>query len=221
MAWRSRRRVVDVGGSADREKSALRAEVLARCRALGGTERQSKSRAIHERVLHLPEFLASRAIHLYLSFRHEVQTAEIVRDALRSGRRVVVPVQQVSGGGLLLSELRDYPAEVAPGRWGIPEPKPEFVRPVSPEVVDLFILPGVAFDPSGNRLGYGKGYYDRLLAARRRTPAEVPLVALAFEVQVLGRLPAGLHDVRVHKIVTEDRVIDCKAEWREERLCPA
>jgi 5-formyltetrahydrofolate cyclo-ligase len=111
---------------------------------------------------------------------------------------------------------------VEPGAFGIPEPKGEFVRKVEVDAIDLFILPGVAFDIHGNRLGYGEGYYDRILGRKGRghsalphagaeTGARigVPLVGLAFELQLVDSIPFSVHDVRVHRIVTENRVINC------------
>jgi 5-formyltetrahydrofolate cyclo-ligase len=199
------------------EKALLRKLVLEKRRALSDHERGAKSIAVQERLLGLEEFNQGGVIHLFLSFKGEVMTDGIVRKCLTLGKRVVVPV--VTGGteGLFFSELKKYPDEVEQGALGIPEPKKEYIRRVEIGIIDLFVLPGVAFDTEGNRLGYGRGYYDRILG--RTAPVQaighVPLVALAFELQLVDCIPASVHDVRVHKIVTEDRVIECRKSERE------
>ena len=124
---------------------------------------------------------------------------------------------------MILSEIRQYPEEVEPGAYGIPEPKKEFIRRVDPDTVDLFVLPGVAFDVHGGRLGYGAGYYDRILVgtAPSRDFLRVSLIALAFELQLVDRVPSSVHDVRVHKIVTEERVIECRKSGMEKPWQPS
>ena len=193
------------------EKTILRKVILEKRRSLSARERREKSRLIVQRLMGLEEFRQGRVIHLFLSFRGEVITDEVVHAALSLDKEVVVPVVGKTGGEVLLSALRRYPEEVAPGAHGIPEPRPEFIREVAPERVDLFVLPGVAFDRSGNRLGYGGGYYDRILDRldRPKGSHRVPRVALAFECQLVEQIPASIHDVRVHQIVTETQVIAC------------
>ena len=195
------------------EKVLLRKLILEKRRALSDQERRGKSLAIQERLLRRKEFEQGRMIHLFLSFRGEVMTDGIVKQALALGKRVVVPVVSREEEGLIFSELMQYPEEVEPGTLGIPEPKKEFIRKVDISSVDLFVLPGLAFDFHGNRLGYGGGYYDRILgrAAQRRVSGKVPLIALAFELQLVDCIPSSVHDVQVHKIVTEERVIECRS----------
>jgi len=192
------------------EKIHLRKLILEKRRALSDHERREKSLAIQQRLLHLEEFRAAQVIHSFLSFRGEVSTDHLVRRALAIGKRVVVPVVQGSDG-LIFSELKRYPEEVEPGAFGIPEPKKEYIRPVAPTVIDLFVLPGVAFDREGHRLGYGAGYYDRILGrtAQPKISDRIPRIALAFELQLVDHVPSSVQDLRVHKIVTEERVIEC------------
>jgi 5-formyltetrahydrofolate cyclo-ligase len=194
------------------DKALLRKLILEKRRALSDHERRERSRNIQKRFLGLKEFKRGQVIHFFLSFRGEVITDGIVKQALALGKRVVVPVVSREKEGLIFSELSRYPEEVEPSTLGIPEPKKEFIRKVDVSIIDLFVLPGVAFDIQGNRLGYGAGYYDRILG---RTPqahvsGEVPLIGLAFEFQVVDCIPSSAHDVRVHKIVTEERVIECR-----------
>jgi 5-formyltetrahydrofolate cyclo-ligase len=103
--------------------------------------------------------------------------------------------------------LKDPERELTLGPWGILEPKGEFYRPFPLEEIDVVIVPGVAFDERGNRLGFGRGFYDKFL---RRLSERVSFVALAFELQVVRRLPSQSHDVAVDYIITEKRIIKCK-----------
>lgn len=195
------------------EKTRLRRLVLAKRRALSNTERLEKSQAIARRLVFLEEYQRAQWLHLYLSFRDEVITEGLVEETLAQGKQVVVPVVRKGPESIILSELKNYPEEIGPGAYGIPEPREQSIREVDPAQVDLFVLPGVAFDLRGRRLGYGAGFYDRILAPRKqdqmpRTGA-VPVIALAFECQVVERMVAFSHDIPVHKIVTENRVIVC------------
>ncbi len=137
----------------------------------------------------------------FASFRSEVETAPMIRKALASGKRVILP--KVAGKELSLFEIKDFDKDVAPGAWGIPEPRERF--PARLDEVGLIIVPGAAFDERGNRIGYGAGFYDKLLLAFKK-----PTVAVAFEVQIVHSVPIDSHDVPVQKIVTEKRVITAK-----------
>lgn len=185
-------------------KGEIRKRILAARRALAPEEVTEKSAHIVARLLDLPEYRAARTVMAYLDFRCEVQTGPFVRAALAQGKRVAVPVTEVAARRLVPSLLVRYPEEVAPGTWGIPEPRPECVRPVAVEEIDLVVVPGVAFDPAGNRLGYGGGFYDRFLP---RTREDCFWVAPAFELQIVDRIEAGPCDCPVHCIVTEERIL--------------
>jgi 5-formyltetrahydrofolate cyclo-ligase len=153
----------------------------------------------------------SRIVMVFLDFGSEVATAFVVERALAEGRTVAVPKTEVAERGLVVSVLADYPGDLAPGTWGIPEPRPGCLRPLPPDQVDLVLVPGVAFDPEGNRLGYGGGFYDRFLPLLR---PGTPTVAPAFELQVVERVETGVYDIPVDLVVTEERVIDCRAVRR-------
>jgi len=166
-----------------------------------------KSALILQKLLVMKEYLQAAALMVYLDFRNEVRTGALVADALDRGKRVAVPVTDVPGRRLIPSLLLNYPGDLAPGTWGILEPKSECVRPLEPAVLDLVIVPGVAFDPAGNRLGYGGGFYDRFLP---RTRPDTVFVSLAFELQIRPDVCPGEHDCPVHCLITEDRVIDTR-----------
>jgi 5-formyltetrahydrofolate cyclo-ligase len=189
-------------------KKILRKQVLSAREGLSAEERAKKSREIEERIFSLPEFMSARVVMFFASFRSEVETGPMIRHALTSGKRVVLP--KVKDKELALFEIMDFDADVSPGAWGIPEPHES--RPAKIETIDLIIVPGAAFDARGNRLGYGAGFYDKLLPAFKKMT-----VALAFEVQILPRVPVDAHDVPVKKIVTECRIINSKHESRNPK----
>ncbi len=180
-------------------KDQIRKQVLAARSRLTPDERRSRSAEIERRLFGLPEFRAAPLVLFFASFQSEVETHFMVRRALAEGRRVALP--KVQGRDLALLEIRSFDSDVSPGAWGIPEP--DRGEPVRPEDLGLVIVPGAVFDQAGNRVGYGAGYYDRLLASYRG-----PTVALAFELQVVSSVPAERHDVPVGKIVTEKRIIE-------------
>jgi 5-formyltetrahydrofolate cyclo-ligase len=125
----------------------------------------------------------------------------------------VLPRVDVAERTLLLYEVRDPDRDLEPRwRWGLREPRPSLCRRVPESQIDLIIAPGVAFDTTGGRLGYGAGYYDSFLRALRPSNAAVLVVAVAFEVQLVPAVPNHEHDERVDMIVTESRTIDCRRD---------
>lgn len=176
---------------------------MARRDQLAPETRREFSRAISERFWMLEDLRGAGTIHFSLSVGSEVSTQGVVTEARRRGVRVVVPVTIPAERRVLLTELVDG-VTLVPGPFGIPEPPPDARVPVAIEALEAVVVPGVAFDPRGNRLGWGAGYYDRLLAGVR---PGIPVVALAFECQIVPTIPSLGHDVRMSVIVTEQRVI--------------
>lgn len=195
-------------------KKEIRHQVLKKRDNLTAEERIRLSRKICNNLLGLEEFKKAKVVHFFLTTRSEVMTEEAVRRSLSMGKDVVVPVVDRKQRCIMLSRLTDYDNELMIMHHGIHEPKPEFIRHVDLKEVDLMVLPGVAFEKSGHRLGYGAGYYDRLLESEQTRPV---LAALAFELQIVDRIPVGGHDVKVDIIVTENRVIKCENLLEKEQ----
>ena len=192
------------GAALHEAKLALRREVLARRDALPADVRAAASSAIAHRVAALPEFVAARTVLLTLAFRSEWNTRPLVQAALAAAKTVVVPRVDRQARMLDLHSIADPDRDVVPGHLDIPEPRPE--RPlVSREAIEFVLVPGVAFDPDGRRLGYGGGYYDRLLPLLAPRAARI---AAAFDIQLVERVPAAPHDVRVDAILTESRFVE-------------
>ena len=191
-------------------KSSMRAHVLACRDALSDAERARKSRRIADRVMALPEFHSAQVPLLFASFGCEVDTWPLIRAALQVGKRVVLPAVSNSPRCLRLRRVDDSEVDLQPGVWGIMEPREHCVEVASSEL-DFVLVPGVAFDARGGRLGYGGGYYDWLLAQLGAQKPSVPLVAVAFELQIVPVVPTDTHDLPVPIIVTEERIITCCA----------
>lgn len=189
------------------EKQRLRNDVLASRNKLTTAQRVIRSADILEKLFELEAVRDATWIQFYVSHGSEVETTGMIAHALSHGKRVTVPKMEPASKQLILSELIDPTRELSPGPIGIPEPRPEAVRPMEADRMDLFIVPGIAFDRSGNRLGQGAGYYDRLLSP---VANRIPIIGLAFELQLVERVPTGDHDVRVNWIVTEKRAIECR-----------
>ncbi len=190
------------------EKARIRQEVLRTRDLLDTKTRQVKSSLVTERLLLLPAFLQAKSIFFFVSFRSEVSTISLIKEALRMGKRVALPRVERKHRALDLYEITDM-SEIAPGCMGIPEPPAAEERKRGINDMDLVIMPGAAFDASGNRLGYGGSYYDRLLAGLDK---KIPLVAIAYDEQIQDSIPAESHDIRVNIIVTDKRVVHCKKQ---------
>lgn len=187
------------------KKSHIRKEVLRKRDSIDILLRRTKDRLIKERLFSLPEFEGAEVIFYFASFRSEVSTLQQIEDALRLGKRILLPVVDKRLSRLRLFEIKDI-AELSPGSMGIPEPSVPQDREREINDAGLVIMPGAAFDAKGNRIGYGAGFYDKLLAGLKK---QTPLIAIAFEEQMVDSIPAEPHDVRVHKVVTDARVIEC------------
>jgi len=186
------------------DKVSLRKEILAKRDSIPPVVKKSKDRSIEVRLFDLNEFKTAKTIFFFASFRSEVDTIGMIKQALDEGKRVVLP--RVEGQILGLYEIKNLD-ELAPGYMGIPEPSVlTDDRRISINDVDAVIIPGAAFDQTGNRIGYGGGFYDRLLAQLQKP---VPIIAPTYEEQVIDSVPAEPHDKKVNIIVTDLREIRC------------
>lgn len=184
-------------------KSAVRQRILGARDALPLEERRRRSRIIHDRLKVFSPFQKATVVLFYASFRSEVETEELIKVWLISGKVALLPVVISAEKTLFISRILSLD-DLHPGFRGIPEPQGEHLRPVDLDAVEVAVVPGVAFDLQGRRLGYGGGYYDRLFSLFPHSPWKI---GLAFELQILPELPATAHDVAVDAIITEERII--------------
>ena len=184
-------------------KKIIRREILKKRDGMSADIKAEKDSRIKDRFFFLPEFIAAETIFFYASFRSEVETLSMIEESLKMGKRIVLPKVDKERHRLRLYEIKDI-NELSEGYMGIPEPLPDDERLVPLDDIDLVVIPGAAFDYSCNRLGYGAGYYDIVLSERKK---KMPVVALAYEEQIVDLIPSEMHDVKVDMIVTDKRVI--------------
>ena len=190
-------------------KQALRQRIIAARDALSAAERLHWSRAVTENVCALQSYQAAQTVLGYMNFGGEFSAELWVQQALGDGKRVSLPRVNRATQQLDLYEVRDLQLDVAPGLWGIPEPIIErCTRFDAPGELDFILLPGVAFTRDGARLGYGGGYFDKLIA---RLPHNPTLAAGTFALQVVADIPQESTDHKVEWLVTEDETIHCAA----------
>ena len=188
-------------------KQALRQRIIAARDELTPTLQAGLSREIVRQLCDLAAYRTARTVLGYLNFGSELQSELWVRQALADGKQVLLPRVNKAGRHLELFRIENLDNDVAPGAYGIREPIPERCRHFdAPGEIDLILLPGVAFDRMGGRLGYGGGFFDKLLA---RLPHQPPLFAGAFTLQVVKEIPQEPTDHKVDWLVTEHETIRC------------
>ncbi len=185
-------------------KRRLRREIRRAVEARGSEGRLEEEARLRDRLTAMPTYQKAPAVLLYVAvFVDEIDTGPLLQDVLESGRRLLLPLVDRDAWRLRLCEVRDLNRDLVVGPMGLREPHPEAPE-VSPDEVAFAVVPGVAFDARGYRLGRGGGFYDRLLPL---LPATAPRWALALPEQIVASVPVEPHDARVWGILLPDRVI--------------
>jgi 5-formyltetrahydrofolate cyclo-ligase len=190
-------------GAIARAKAALRATVLAKRDALTPAYRARASEIIVSRIAAFDALASARVVMAYASFGSEVDTWPFIADVRRRGKTLVLPRVDRARGALALYAVRDPDSDLVANGWGIREPRTDACPRVEPHAIEFVLAPGLAFDARGARLGYGKAYYDKLLAECARDGAKPFTVAGAFDAQIVDDVPMEPHDVRIGVVVTE------------------
>lgn len=188
------------------QKATIRKEILEKRKSQDPKIRDAQSRSIMRTLVGRKEFQKADRILVYLSKDGEVCTDNLLDRAFELGKRVCVPVVDRENDELRISELPGPEIDFRLGAFGVREPAEEDLNFVPPDQIDLVIAPGLAFDRRGGRIGYGKGYYDRLLS---RLDSRVPRIALAFDFQILDAVPQDESDIQVDIIITEKSTMNC------------
>jgi len=183
-------------------KRELRQQVLSKRALLTEEERLAKSAEIQRKVLELPEYKLARSVMMFLDFKDEVETTRLALKVIEDQKELVVP-RCGPERTLIPARIKDLETDLAPGMWGIREPKKDTLKKVQEEVIDLVIVPGVAFDLQGGRLGYGGVYYDRFLPKLR---PQVKRLGLAFSCQLINKVPMEEYDLPLDILITEKEV---------------
>jgi 5-formyltetrahydrofolate cyclo-ligase len=157
-------------------------------------------------LLALPEVTGARTVLAYHAMPEEIDPAPAVERLRDTGAMIAYP--RIEAPGVVALHLVTAETVLLPGPFGLAEPPAGSPR-VDPELVDVALVPGVAFDASGRRLGYGGGYFDRLIPRLREDCA---VLGIAFDMQIVDAVPAEEHDARVQAVVTPTRVV-----WAAER----
>ncbi|MGE4297322.1 MAG: 5-formyltetrahydrofolate cyclo-ligase [Desulfovibrionaceae bacterium] len=202
-------------------KTVIRKRLLATRLAMGPEQVAAKSRAAQARILALPAWAEARDVLLYVDFRNEVGTRDLLESAWRAGKRVLLPRCRREAGarGEMNLAVARSAADLCPGAYGIPEPDPGTCPALARCAPDVAVIPAVAYDRHGFRLGYGGGYYDRLLAPPMDSGAgggasgpgvdmrRTLRIGLAFAFQVCDALPVDPWDMPVHALCTEEALL--------------
>jgi 5-formyltetrahydrofolate cyclo-ligase len=191
-------------------KQAIRKSVLSLREQLPADIHTAHSAAIAARLLQMPEYRKAGAVLGYMNFGSEFASELWVERVLTEGKRLALPKVNHHTNRLDLYWVEDMENQLAAGLWGIREPVVERCeRLAGLHELEFALLPGVAFTRDGARLGYGGGYYDKLLAGMAQRPA---LVAAAFALQIVETLPQEANDVKVEWVVTERETIACSEQ---------
>lgn len=182
-------------------KGELRRDMRSRLEAMPADEAGQRSASAIELLRQQPEFEAARVVLVYLSFGRELATDDLLRICSAHQKRILAP-RVSSSNQIEACPIRTLPADLVAGFRGIREPRPE-IEAADLESIDLVLVPGLAFDTFGYRLGRGGGLYDRLLA---RPEMHALPCGLCFELQVCPELPIEPHDEPVRMLVTDQRV---------------
>ena len=187
-------------------KAALRREVRTRVALLTPEQRAEATDAVFRRLLAWPVWREARRVLLTWSLPDELSATGLIAAALADGRRVALPGFDAATGQYVAYEVNHHEKDLIPGRFGIREPHPDLHKVFLSEL-DLVIVPGVAFDATGNRLGRGKGFYDRMLGEA----IAADFCGIGYDDQVVSGVPVEPHDVQLHFLLTPSRLLTCRA----------
>ena len=188
------------------EKELIRKQMAQKRNSLSQNELLKKSALIGEKLFSLNEFKAAKNILFYMSLEKEVQTWDMICYSHKLSKQIFLPLVLKNRHHLDIARLRNIETPFITGSFGVKEPEYGSYDLVEPKELDLIVAPGLAFDYQGGRLGFGKGYYDRLFA--NGSPNTLRF-GVALDFQVISTLPQSKDDLPVHLVATEKRVILC------------
>jgi 5-formyltetrahydrofolate cyclo-ligase len=179
------------------EKSSLRRHFLELLKKQGSAEREAKSRIVAEQLFKLPAFIKAKTVLFYASLPGEVETFAMITQAINLQKHVALPVLE-SNQRNMVPTLTDSTEDLIAGPLGTRQPRLDASRIVDVNSLDAVIVPGLGFDRSNNRLGRGAGCYDRFLSS---LPASTAKIGIAFDFQIVDRLPVEEHDVPLSCVI--------------------
>ena len=188
------------------DSSYYRSQILSKRNSLSFSTLSCLSKKIADNLRGLDEYRTSRVPLIYVSFRSEVDTHQLIKERLNSGLEVAVPKTDITSRWLETYLLRNWGKDLSPGAYGILEPDVKVTSLISPFQIDLAVVPGSVFDHKCGRYGYGGGYFDRFLSIEA---PQALRIGLAFSLQLLPEIPLKTHDQRMDIIVTENEILRC------------
>ncbi|MCJ7690971.1 MAG: 5-formyltetrahydrofolate cyclo-ligase [Clostridiaceae bacterium] len=188
----------------DNLKDTLRKNMLHQRITMKTQNVNSFSYKIISTIMELPQFINCKNIMLYISFNNEVDTHPLATWCLNNGKTVIVPYCLQSQRKIIPFEINNLTNNLTKSTFGVMEPKHNILKEATMLDIDLIIVPGVIFDIHCNRIGFGKGYYDRFLSKKAKTTTTI---GIAYDYQIIDRVPTDKYDVPVDFIITEKRVI--------------
>jgi 5-formyltetrahydrofolate cyclo-ligase len=203
-------------------KQSIRQSILSEREQLSAGLRAQFSTAIVRRIVQMSEYKVARVVLGYMNFGAEFESELWVKQALTDGKALLLPKVNRDTNALDVYRVSNLPHDLAPGLWNIREPLPERCTKVDAlRELDFILLPGVAFGRDGARLGYGGGFYDKLLARMDEecgVARSLALVAGAYSMQLVDEIPQENTDRKVQWLVTENEAIDCAASMKSPQL---
>jgi 5-formyltetrahydrofolate cyclo-ligase len=194
-------------------KKNLRENILRKRDRIEPKDKRKKEASIRKRLYASTDFRKAKSILFYASFRSEAATIQCIAHALKLKKMIMLPLVDRKKKTLRIFQIKNV-SDLKSGFMGIPEPEAQKINERRLNDLDIAIIPGAGFDLKGNRLGYGAGYYDKLLSKSKKN---IIKIALAFEEQIVPEIPSEKHDIKMDMIITEKRTIDCKKGFKGSR----
>jgi len=179
-------------------KAGIREEISRKRRYLTIKEKKELDKTIIEKLLKLPEWKKAKNIFIYIAHKYEIQTIELIEQNLKE-KNIIIPKTHLRFHALSLHKIKSED-DIINGRYNLIEPKPA-TQMIDPEKVDLAVIPGMVFDLNGYRIGYGKGYYDKL-----NKHLKCKKISLAYSFQIIDNIPAEKHDQPIDILITEKQI---------------
>jgi 5-formyltetrahydrofolate cyclo-ligase len=186
------------------KKRELINDIVETIEAFSDEERQKKQEDVEERLFDFANFIEAKIALIYLRRHCEVDTVSIIKRSLKKGKKIVLPLIDRENNRTTLFKIENLKDDLRTGAGGTLEPDPERCKAVPPEQIDIAIVPGLAFDEKGGRIGIVDNFYDKFIA---RLPMTTRKVAIAFEEQVINQVPADSRSKYIDIIVTDKRTI--------------
>ena len=190
-----------------RQKKKLRHQIDSARKAISSAEKKEKSRRIQVSLSTHSKYQQAFCIHTYVSWQNEVDTHSLIKLSLTAGKSLVVPLINQKDHTLTHWLIGSFD-DLQPGTFGILEPKTGRRKPAKIKDIDLIIVPGVAFDLRGNRLGFGGGYYDTFLSKSNAVK-----IGLAYQFQIVDDVPTRVEDQKVDLVITEENIFEINSEF--------